>query len=43
MDTFEFRGTFIYIVNAETLKEAQEKMQEEMDSILYDWFCEDYR
>jgi hypothetical protein len=42
MDTFEFRGTFHYIVDADSLEEAQEKMQLELDGIFYDWFSEDY-
>jgi len=40
MDTFVFEGTFTYMVQAASLEEAQETMQDEMDSVLMDYRVE---
>ena len=37
MPAFVFEGTFTYIVDCDTFEEAEETMQEEMDSVLFDY------
>ena len=36
MNTYEFRGTYIYIVQAESLDEAREALHSAFDEIAYE-------
>lgn len=40
MPAFGFDGTFTYIVEAETLEEAEEMLENELGEVLFDWRVE---